>query len=221
MTDKITYYRELVQGSDEWLKARLGIITASNMAKLITPTGKLADNEDSRDIVFQILSERMTGIPEETPYNFDMERGNTFEPFARDLYSDSRNRVVECGFVVREFDGFKIGYSPDGLVGDDGLIEIKCPRQSKHVKEMVENKEPKSAMMQIQTGLLVTGRKYCDFLSFYNGMEMRIVPVLPNEELHGLIIQAAQNLEKRVQECLEIYKTNAIGMPKAKYIKGI
>lgn len=219
---EIQYHWDIIQGSDEWLNVRIGIITASQMSQLITPTGKLADNKDSRAIVCKKVYERLTKESADGEFDsYHMERGRVFEPFARDLYSREREQVIECGFITRQFDGFKIGYSPDGIVGDEGLIEIKCPDGHKHVKEICENEEPKDAMMQMQTGLLVTGRKWCDFISHCNGMHQRIVRVYPNLELHELIKSASKNLEECININLDRYAENTKYMPKAKFERGI
>jgi hypothetical protein len=215
----VKYYYDLVQGSDEWKKARLGILTASQTKGLITPTAKLANNKDSRAIVYEKVAERITGRIEESFSNADMERGNTFEPFARDLYRAKIAPVKEVGFIVRDFGGFKIGYSPDGLVNKDGLIEIKAPGRTKHVKEICQGEEPKEHMMQFQTGMLVTGRKWCDYMAYFNGMKPRIVRVYPDIELQNLIVQAAEILEARIVECIEEYNTNTIDMPIPQFIE--
>ncbi len=216
------YHWDLIQGTDAWLKARLGIITASEMHKLITPTGKVANNDDIRAIVFQKVAERLTGKVEENFSNHHMERGRVFEPFAKDLYSEKRYQVRDCGFITRQFDGFKIGYSPDGLLVDkNGAIEIKCPEQHKHVREIIEDESPKSAMMQIQTGMLVAGLEFVDFCSFYNGMPMRIVTVEPDLEIQEKIILAAANLEECVVKNIYIYNEKITTFPKAKYIKEV
>ena len=216
----VKFYNDLIQGSDEWLKARLGIITASQVGRLITPTGKIANNDDSRAIVYEKVAERLTYRVEDLFSNSHMERGNTFEPFARDLYNDKIAPVKEVGFIVKDFGTFKIGYSPDGLVGDDGLIEIKCPARTKHVKEICEGKAPTAYMMQMQTGMLVTGRKWCDYIGYFNGMKPRIVRVLPDVELQELILEAVEKLEARVIECTELYKLNTKDMPETKFIDG-
>lgn len=215
------YHWDLIQQSDEWFKTRIGIITASQMRDLITPTGKLASNKDSRAIVYKKVYERLTNEIEEAYCDFNMERGKAFEPFARDLYSKEREQVRECGFITKEFDGFKIGYSPDGVVGEEGLIEIKCPEYHKHIKEICEDTEPKDSMMQMQTGLLLTGRKWCDFISHYNGMHQRIVRVYPDLEIHELIKTATKNLEECININLRKYHENTKYMPKAKYERGI
>jgi len=217
----IEYHWDLIQGSDEWLAARLGIITGSQMKELITPTGKIANNKDSRAIVYKKVYERLTNEIDDNFCSYHMERGHTFEPFARDLYSKKREQVRECGFITRKFDGFKIGYSPDGIVGDDGLIEIICPESHKHIKEICEDTEPEEKWMQMQTGLLVTGRKWCDYISHFNGLHQRIVRVYPDFELHELITDATKNLEECININLKLYAQNTQYMPKAKFERGI
>lgn len=217
----IKYYFDITQGTDEWLALRSKIITASKMQSLITPTGKVANNNDSRAIVYEILSDRLNAYKEESFYNSHMERGNTFEPFARDLYSEKIAQVKECGFIVRDFGDYKIGFSPDGLVGDDGLIEIKCPAKAKHVKEICLDEEPKDAMMQMQTGLLVTGRKWCDFVSHYNGMPQRVVRVFPDLELHEKIKESCLVLEQNIKRNLDVYLEKTKHMNCARYEEAV
>jgi len=215
----VTYYNDLEQGSKLWLEARLGIITASQVSRMVTPTGKLADNNDSRSIVYEKVAERITGRVGDLFSNHYMEMGNLYEPFARDLYSKERAQVTETGFIVRQFDGYKIGYSPDGLVGEDGLIEIKVFARQKHIKEICQNKPPAEYMMQMQTGMLVTGRKWCDYVTYNNGMKMRITRVLPDQRLHDLIVEAASILEQAINHNIELYNTNTIDMPLSPYFE--
>jgi len=138
MSENVKYYNELIQGSEEWLRARLGIITASQVGKLVTPkTKKIANNDDSRGIVYEKLAERITGRSDDFFHSKYMDIGNNFEPFARDLYSEKLAPVREVGFIVRDFGDFKIGYSPDGLVDEgEGLIEIKCPSRNTHPRNV-------------------------------------------------------------------------------------
>lgn len=219
---EITYYNDLIQGTEEWKAVRRGILTASQTKSLVTATGKIADNNDSRAIVFEKVSERIDSNADDYEFsNNHMERGNTFEPFARDLYSEKVVPVQECGFVVRDFGGFKIGYSPDGLVGDDGLIEIKCPAKVKHIKEICLDIEPKDYMMQMQTGLLVTGRKWIDYVSFYNGLHMRVVRVFPDLALHEKIKEATKVLEDNIKSNIEVYNQKTQSMHKSIFIEGI
>ena len=155
----ITYHPNLIQGSDEWADIRRGTITASEMSKILTPTLKIADNADTRSHVYELAAQRITGYTEPTYFGDEMLRGTAEEPLARQLYHDNFAPVTECGFITNDDHGFTIGYSPDGLVGDDGLIEIKSRRQKFQVQSIVEGEVPKEHVLQIQTGLLVTGRK--------------------------------------------------------------
>ena len=92
------------------------------MKVLITPTGKLADNDSSRGYLRKLLAERITETSESSYYSDDMARGHMLEPLARDYYSKHKMLVIECGFITKDYESYCIGYSPDGLVGDDGLI---------------------------------------------------------------------------------------------------
>jgi len=221
----VKYYEDLVQGSDEWLKARLGIITASQTGKLITPTGKIANNDDSRGIVYEKVGERITKRTEDFFRSKYMDLGNVFEPFARDLYGKEKAPVREVGFIVRDFGHFKIGYSPDGLVEEDylddgeGLIEIKCPARNTHVKGICTGTTPAMYTMQMQAGMLVTGRKWCDYISHFNGMKQGITRIYADDKLQALIVEAVGKFEFRVLECMDLYEENTANMPMAKFIE--
>jgi len=218
---KVKYYENLIQGSEEWKNARLGILTASQVGRLITPTGKIANNDDSRGIVYEKVAERITGRNDDFFQSKHMDNGNIFEPFARDLYSEKKAKVREVGFIVRDFGKFKIGYSTDGLVGDDGLIEIKCPTRNVHVKGICTGKIPAMYTMQMQAGMLVTGRKWCDFITHFNGMKQNIGRLHADEDMHDLIIEATSIFETRVLECIDSYNTNTENMPMAEFIEGV
>ena len=226
MDENVTYYNDLEQGSEEWKAARLGIITASQTGKLTTPkTGKIANNEDSRGIVYEKVAERITGRSDDFFKSKHMDNGNLFEPFARDLYNDKKAPVKEVGFIVRDFGAFKIGYSPDGLVDNDylddgpGLIEIKCPTRNMHVKGICTGEIPAMYTMQMQTGMLVTGRKWCDYFSWFNGMRSNAIRMYADKSLHDLIIEAVGVFETRVVECIEDYNVKTIDMPLAPFIE--
>ena len=106
---------------------------------------------------------RITGYVEPVIPTRDMERGTLDEPYARDAYAKFTGvEVEEVGFMVRDFDGYKLGYSPDGLVGDDGLIEIKSRQPKVHLAHILADRVPAENMAQLQTGLLVSGRDCFD-----------------------------------------------------------
>ena len=189
-------YDELIQGTEEWHAARRGIVTASVVGKLVTPTLKVANNDESRGLTALLVAERITGWTDPTWTSFDMERGIECEPIARDIYSRNFAAATEVGFMVRELQfesqSFAIGFSPDGLVGDDGLIEIKSPRAKTHLRTILANQVPPQYMAQLQCGLLVSGRKWVDFISYSGGMPLWVKRVEPDPDwLHAITVAAA------------------------------
>ena len=207
-------YEDLEQGTDEWLAARCGIATASVVGQLITPkTVKPAANDTSRALVMTLVAERITGYVEPIQPNRDMERGTLSEPFARDIYAEHYEPVTELGFMVRDFGTYRIGYSPDGLVGDDGLIEIKSPRQKKHLSTILDNAVPLEYMAQCQAGLLVSGRKWLDFISYNGGMPLWKTRVLPDERWQNAILEAVSGLEDAAAKMIETYHHATAGLP--------
>jgi hypothetical protein len=208
-SDHITFHKDFDQGSMEWLKARCGLLTASEMKHILTPTLKLAANDKTRMHLYELLSQRITGYVEETFESYDILRGREDEIEARLKYSQEYEPVTECGFVTNDEWGFKIGYSPDGLVGDDGLIEAKSRKQKYQVQTIVEyaakNTIPTEFMAQVQTGLLVTGRKWCDFISYSGGMAMTTIRVEPIAEYQDAIIAAATDFEAKLADARAVF----------------
>ena len=149
---------DLIQGTDEWHDQRRGIVTASVVGRLLTATGKPANNDTSRTLTAQLVAERITGWTDPVYVSDDMLRGTEDEPRAVDVYAEHFAPVTSTGFMVRDDWGFRIGYSPDGLVGDDGLIEVKSRRAKKQLQTILEDAVPAENMAQIQCGLLVSGR---------------------------------------------------------------
>ena len=207
-------FTELEQGTDEWLAARCGIVTASVVGQLITPkTVKPAANDTSRALAMTLTAERITGYVEPVQPNRDMERGTLSEPFARDKYAEHYAPVDEIGFMVRDFGGYRIGYSPDGLVGDDGLIEIKSPRQKKHLSTILADEVPLEYMAQCQAGLLVSGREWLDFVSYCGGMPLYVTRVQPDEKWHKAILEAVAGFEESATQMIEAYEIATDGSP--------
>jgi len=218
-TMSLQVFNDLEQGTDEWLAARCGIVTASVVGQLITPkTIKPATNDYSRALTMTLAAERITGHVEPIHMNADMERGTLDEPYARDLYSDHYAPAVEVGFMVRDDFGFKIGYSPDGLVGDDGLIEIKSRRQKKHLATILADEVPLENMAQIQCGLLVSGRDWLDYVSYCGGMPLYVKRVLPDPKWHEAITEAVAAFENTAAQMLETYQAAVFGSPTTKRI---
>lgn len=198
------------QGSDEWHQLRCGVLTASTVKEIVTPTLKLAANDKTRALVNKVAIQRITGIPEETFTTDKMRRGHIDEEAARDLYAEKYAPVIEVGFITNDRFPF-FGYSPDGLVGADGLIEIKSRDPHLQFASVISVSRgqgiPKEYMAQIQAGLLLSGRDWCDFLSFSHGLPMMRERVFPDAEYQAAIVQAAKDFETNVQELIAEFQS--------------
>lgn len=217
----IRYYPELVQGSDEWFAARCGLLTASEMKLILTPkTLAYSSSEKERSHLYELLAQRITGYVEPHYVSDDMLRGQEDEIEARMLYEQHYAQVEDMGFITNDRWGFTIGYSPDGIVGDDGLIECKSRRQKFQVETIVENipaaKSPEDFSLQLQTGLLVSEREWIDFISFSGGQPMVTIRAYPDEKVQKAIVEAAGEFEKRLSAKRDIY--NRVLQSKARLI---
>lgn len=156
---------ELVQGTDAWLAARCGSLGASqvHMAIARTKTGWGASRDN---IMAQLIAERMTGRPTEMFVNDAMRWGTANEPQARSMFAlETGHDVIECG-LYRHPTIAGSHASPDGLIGDAGLIEIKCPQTSTHIETLLSGSIDGKYITQINWQMAVTGRQYAWFASF-------------------------------------------------------
>lgn len=153
------------QKSDEWFAARLGKVTASRVADVIakTKTGYSASREN---YMAQLVVERMTNTQAESYTNAAMEWGTSNEPFARAAYEIKQGVMVEETGLVDHPTIPMAGASPDGLVGEDGLVEIKCPNTATHIDTLLTQTVPSKYITQMQFQMACTGRQWCDFVSF-------------------------------------------------------
>ena len=208
-------YPDVIQGSDEWHDQRRGIVTASVVGQLVTPKAlKIAANDKSRSIVAQLVAERITGYTDPTYVGDDMLRGVEDELRARDLYAEVYQRPVrEVGFLLRKEDTWQLGYSPDGLVGDDGLIEVKSRRSKLHLSTILAGEVPAEYMAQCQAGLLVSGREWLDFISFSGGMPMWHKRVRPDPAWQDAIVAAVEQFEATAGEMVADYAGKTEGLP--------
>jgi len=203
----IVYYRDLIQGSEEWHAARCGLLTASEMKLIVTPTLKAASNDKERAHLYELLAQRITKYVEPRYVSDDMLRGQDDELLAVELYEKTYGPVERVGFVTNDKWGFTIGYSPDGLVGDDGQIEGKSRRQKYQIQTIVEcvyfDQIDADFVIQVQTGLMVTERKWCDLVSYCGGLPMATVRVFPDEKIQAAIRMAAAAFEARLESAKE------------------
>lgn len=201
----VVIYEELLQGSDEWLAARCGLPTASEMKLILTPTLNPAKNDKASAHLYELLAQRITGHVDAHFINDDMLRGHEDEIHARAAYAEKYGDVDEVGFMTDDRWGFKIGFSPDGLVGDDGFIEIKSRRPKYQIETILSGKVPDEYRIQIQTGLLVSGRKWCDFISYSAGLPMIVITVFPDPAVMDAIVSAVGAFEARMSDLRATY----------------
>lgn len=166
------------QGSIEWLKARLGLPTASDFSNIITPGGDRSTSADK--YANTLIAEAMVGEPVESFESPWMSRGKEFEEEAAKAYALlTDSKLVKVGFCTN--DEGTAGCSPDRLVDDDGLLEIKIPSPAQHVHYLLTRKVDRTYWPQLQGQLYVTGRKWVDWVSYHPKMPAVIIRVIPNE----------------------------------------
>lgn len=199
------YHIAFEQGSEQWLNARCGLLTASEMKLILTPTLKTANNDKTRAHAYELAAQRITRYVEPHYIGDEMLRGHTDEVRARLAYAEHYGEVTECGFITDDRWGFTIGYSPDALVGDDGLIECKSRRQKFQVQTFVDG-TPEEHFLQLQTGLLVTEREWIDYVSYCGGMPMAVIREYPNTATQEAIVAAATSFEQRVADIIGEYE---------------
>lgn len=259
---------DLVQGSDEWLDQRRGMVTASAVGQLLsvrhpgpeeydcpacgaavggpcvsqraakgaTPgpiktmhpdrVALAASLRDESPLIIEpatgnttqgltalLAAERITDWTDPQRMTDDMWRGMEDEPRAREVYSRHHAPVETTGFMVRDDWGFEIGYSPDGLVEPEGLVEIKSRRQKIQLLSVLDGEVPAENMAQIQCGLLVSGRAWCDYVSYTGGMALWRVRVFPDPRWFEAIVAAVQLFEDNAAAMISAYMTATDGLP--------
>jgi hypothetical protein len=217
----ITIYEitdDFYQGGEAWMAARRGMLTASEMDLCISPANLDATNNDKvRAHVFELAAQRVTGYVEPSYIGDDMLRGIDDEEYAIAHYEKSYRPVRRVGFITNDKWGFKIGYSPDALVGDRGVIEVKSKKQSKQLRVIVEGVLPQEHLIQVQTGLLVSERDECDFISYSGGMPMMTLNVKADYRVQEAIVRAAAAFEEKVREVMGRYR-DALATPGGRFI---
>ncbi|QZN97321.1 lambda exonuclease family protein [Symbiopectobacterium purcellii] len=154
------------QRSDEWFSARCGNVTASRLSDVMAKT-KSGYATSRQNYMAELICQRLTGKVEASYSNAAMQRGTELEPVAREMYllNQFDAEVTEVGFIPHpDIAGF--GASPDGLVGCDGLIEIKCPNTWTHLETIKTGKPKQQYLLQMHAQMMCTGRKWCDLVSY-------------------------------------------------------
>jgi putative phage-type endonuclease len=179
----------IIQGSEEWHALRCGRVTASRVADVVAKT-KSGWGASRANYAAELIAERLTGEPAERFTNAAMQWGTDHEPDARAAYEFFRDAaVVEIGFVDHPSIAMT-GASPDGLVGEDGLVEIKCPNTATHLDTLLSQTVPAKYVTQMLWQMACTGRKWCDFVSFD--------PRLP--ESMSMFVKRVERDDKRIAE---------------------
>jgi len=199
------------QGTEEWFTIRIGKVTASRVADVIakTKTGYSASRDN---YMAQLVCERLTGQKGESFTNAAMQHGTETEPLARAAYEALKDVLVdEVGFVPHPTIEMA-GASPDGMVGDDGLIEIKCPNTATHIDTLLSQTVPGKYNTQMQFQMACTGRKWCDFVSFDNRLpeELQLfVTRVPRDEvfirlIEAEIVQFLAELDDKINKLMKV-----------------
>ena len=217
----IVYHPDLIQGSDEWLAARCGLLTASETKLIITPTLKVANSDKERAHLYELVAQRITKYVEPVYISDDMLRGQEDEILARAKYSELIAPVETVGFITNDEWGFTLGYSPDGkLIGLNAGIEAKSRRAKYQVQTIVENlgKDagttiPADYVIQHQTGMLVSKWDWIDFISYSGGLPMAVIKVWPDHRIQNAIIEAAGEAERRMASIISTYLQASRDLP--------
>lgn len=212
----LTIFETLEQSSPEWLRARAGVLTASTIGRLITPrTVKPSANDAARGLCSTLIAERVTGHVEPVSPNRMMVRGTLLEPEARRIYAEQTGQDVdEVGFARLDTDTYTLGSSPDGLVGEAGGIEIKSPSAKVHVATVLSGAIPDYNRAQVQAFLHVTGREWCDFISYLPGEPLFIIRDYPDQRWQNTIQSAAEQFEETARNAIARYETATHGLPR-------
>jgi putative phage-type endonuclease len=198
------------QGSESWFQVRIGKVTASRVADVLakTKTGYSATRDN---YMAQLVCERLTGQKGESFTNAAMQHGTDTEPLARAAYEALQDVLVdEVGFVPHP-SIIMAGASPDGLVGEDGLLEIKCPNTATHIETLISKVVPGKYNTQMQFQMACTGRQWCDFVSFDNRlpeMFQLFVTRVPRDEvfirlIESEIVQFIAELDDKINKLMK------------------
>lgn len=201
------------QGSAEWFEARLGLVTASQLTAVMSKGRGSAPSATRATYMAQLIAERLSGSPTEGFNSAAMQHGTDTEPQARAAYAMNRGQIVEeVGFVVHPIIKDS-GASPDGMVGDNGLVEIKCPLTKTHLETLKTGRAPTTYIKQMQWQMACTGRHWCDFVSFDprmpSNMRIKIIRVERDNaliaEMEAEVFNFIADMHSEIQALIEMY----------------
>ena len=189
------------QGSEAWFQERCGRFTASKFSTLMS--GK--STKGYKDLILDIAGEAITGEVEESYSNANMERGKDLEPEARQEFTELISDVKEVGFCLPDSDIAEwCGVSPDGMLPDGAILEIKCPLRKTHLNYLRNDRLPNEYKWQVQGQIFVTGAPYGYFMSYYPNMKPFILKVERDEQM---ITDLETRIKEAITEVKEIIKS--------------
>ena len=203
------------QGSPEWFAQRLGKVTASRVADVIAKT-KTGYSTSRDNYMAQLVCERMTNTVAESFTNSAMQWGTETEPLARAAYEAHADVLVDEVAMITHPTIEASGASPDGLVGDDGQLEIKCPNTATHIDTLLTQTVPGKYITQMQWQMACTGRKWCDFVSFdprmSDGLQLFVKRVDRDDAyiqmLEKEVVQFLTELDSKIKKLNELKEKN-------------
>jgi hypothetical protein len=200
-------YLNCEQGTDEWFSARSGILTASVMGcLLVNGKDKSGLGDGAFTLMNQLIGERFTGEPaDKFEGNRHTERGHELEPVARAFVSERLGiEILSCGIILNH----GCGYSPDGLVGEDGLVEIKTKLPKHQITVILGGVVPPEHVVQCQTGIWLSERDHLDFASFFPGMPLFHTRIYRDEAMIKKLAERTkvfyEIMEERTQKIIDL-----------------
>ena len=191
---------ECEQGSEPWFQARLGIVTASEFATVMAKGRNGGESKTRRTYMLKLIGETLTGEPCESYTNKHMERGKEMESEARDYYDLMTDlETVRVGFLKRG----RIGCSPDSLIGDDGMHEIKTKLPHLHLEALLAGELPSEHKAQCQGGLWVSEREWVDFQSYWPKLPPFIKRVYRDEDYIKSMAKAVNEFIEEMDELMQ------------------
>lgn len=203
------------QQSVEWMVERAGIVTCSELDQIVTPEFKARTGQMVETYLAKKVAERWTGGPLASLNVFDVEQGQILEEQAVPWYELEFSEIIQRVGLLTTDDG-KIGCSPDGLIGEDCGIEIKCPAIHTHVRYLLDGEVPKDYLAQIHGAMLVTGRPMWKFLSYHRRLPALVKAVERDEKIQRRLADAIGAFNARLDEAFERMCDLNGGLPKWK-----
>ena len=195
---------DMEQGSPEWFAARAGVPTASCFSDVLAK----GEGKTRRKYLLTLAGERLTGEPAESYSNAHMERGKVMEEEARDLYAFQTDAEIQrVGFLLDE--ALRAGASPDGLIGEDGMVEIKTKLPHLQLEALIAGKLPAEHRAQVQGALWVSGRDWCDFVSYWPRLPLFRIRVERDEAYIATLADAVMQFNDELDALVAKFSTRA------------